>query len=286
LSSFISECGFGGIRPSAAIRRLVPVKSSEDLVMPSVRFNGRVLPTALNMTIRKHPTLKVRDVDADYDMLFDVTIEDGHIIIDCTVENYEASKHYSPLYTRAFDIANASVNLAAFGMGVGATVILDSSIEEDGIGKILVFRDRELERLCTAFSPDKDSFDNVLEQVFQDLRLSRAIKDLLEGVAVPHVIPENCARAIETIRVMLVPKGTDRKRSWPIMQEHLRISEAYLRSITDYGIGPRHGDYQYVPGTQTRVIATRSWIIMDRFLEYKKRGSQPLPSAEFPLLAP
>jgi hypothetical protein len=183
--------------------------------MPSVRFNGRVLPTALNMTIRKHPTLKVRGVDADYDMLFDVSIEDGNIVIDCNVENYDAKKHYAPLYTRAFDVANASVNLAAFGMGAGATVILNSSIEEDGTERILVFRDRELERLCTAFSPDKDSFDEVLEQVFQDLRLSHAIRDLTEGVSVPHVIPGNCARAIETIRVLIVPKDTERKLAWP-----------------------------------------------------------------------
>ena len=66
--------------------------------------------------------------------------------------------------------------------------------------------------------------------------------------------------------------------------EYYGLSEQYLRSITDYGIAPRHGDHQFVATDQVRVIACRSWIVMNRFLEYKKRGSQPLPLAEFPLL--
>jgi hypothetical protein len=129
---------------------------------PSVRFQGRVLPPGLNLTTRKHPTVKVRDQDLDYDMYLDVIIEDGKIIVDCSVENYRREKHYSRLFMRAFDIANASVNLAAFSMGAGASVFFDSSIEDDGTGQILVLRDRELEALCTSFSPNNESFDAML----------------------------------------------------------------------------------------------------------------------------
>jgi hypothetical protein len=250
---------------------------------PSIRFYGRVLPAALKLTIRKHPTLKVRDVGADYDMLIDIAITDGNIVIDCFIENYNDQTHYTPLYTRVFDAANASANLAAFGMGVGATVVLEGSIDSEGTGKILVLRDRELEKLCTAFSPEEESFDAVLEHVFEDLRISLALRDLTKCVYIPHAIPENCARAIETIR-NVVARGVDRRQGWPMMQECLRVSEAYLRSITDHGIGPRHGDPRYVAGDQTRMIATRSWTIMNRFLEYSKRGSEPLPLDEFPLL--
>jgi hypothetical protein len=190
---------------------------------PSIRFYGRVLPEALKLTIRKHPTLKVRDVGVDYDMLIDIAITDGNITVDCFVENYSDQTHYTPLFTRAFDAANASVNLAAFGKGVGATVVLEGSMDREGIGKILVLRDRELEGLCTASSPEKESFDAVLEHVFQDLRLSHALRDLTECVFIPHAIPENCARAVETIR-NAIAKGVERKQGWPMMREHLRIS--------------------------------------------------------------
>jgi hypothetical protein len=145
-------------------------------------------------------------------------------------------------------------------------------------------RDRELAALCTSFSADKEEFDKVLDVVFTDLRLSAAIRDLTDALGIPHLIPLNCARAIETVRTLIAPKGADRKKGWPLLQQHLRLSESYVRTITDHGVGPRHGDSEYVSGEMNRIIATRTWTIMDRFLEYKKRGSVPLPETDFPLL--
>jgi hypothetical protein len=156
---------------------------------PSIRFRGRVFPAALNLTIRKHPTLKIRDIGEDYDMLFDVAVENGEVTVDCFVEDYREELHYSPLFTRAFDAVSASVNLASFGMGVRATAVLETSVDRNGTEKILVFRDRELEDVCTAFSVEEESFDAVLEYVFHDMRLSSALHDLTEGIAIPHVIP-------------------------------------------------------------------------------------------------
>jgi len=68
------------------------------------------------------------------------------------------------------------------------------------------------------------------------------------------------------------------------MQTGLNLDAAYLKLITDQSVGPRHGDHQYVLGTMTREIATRSWTVMNRFLEYLKRGRAALPPDEFPLL--
>jgi hypothetical protein len=165
-------------------------------------------------------------------------------------------------------------------------VILDTFLEADGIRRGIVLRDRELESLCTAFSPDDDSFDTIIGFVHADLRISRSIRDLTEAISGPHMIPSPslCARAIETLRVLIMPPGIDRKQGWPLMQQHLNVTSNYLKSIADYGVAPRHGDHEFVPATTTRMIATRSWTIMNRFLEYKKRGSQPLPLSEFPLL--
>jgi hypothetical protein len=185
---------------------------------------------------------------------------------------------------RASDLANAAVNLAAFAMGLGATVVLHSFIEADGERRGIVLRDRELEALCTAFSPNHESFDEVMAFVHADLRLSQALRDLTDAISGPHMIPSMCARAIETLRVLIVPHGSDRKQGWLLMQQHLNLSEGYIKGVTDYGIAPRHGDHEFVSETTTRMIATRSWTIMNRFLEYRKRGSQPLPLGSFPLL--
>jgi hypothetical protein len=48
--------------------------------------------------------------------------------------------------------------------------------------------------------------------------------------------------------------------------------------------GPRHGDPAHIPAITTTEITRRSWKIMNRFFEYKKRDNGPLPLAEFPLL--
>lgn len=239
----------------------------------------------LKMTLRKHPVLQVTDRDGGYTMEFRLTIENGNITVDCNVENYEFDVHYTPILVRAIDLANASVNLAAFSMGLGATVILETSIEKNGDHRMIILRDRPLAQLCTCFSHENESYDVILEHVFSDLRISRAVRDLTESIAGPHLIPANCARSMETLRNLISPEAFDRKRGWVLMQEHLRLTEGYLKLVTDHGVGPRHGDHQYVPAENTRLIADRSWTIMNRFLEYKKRGGQPLPLDEFPILA-
>jgi GTP-binding protein LepA len=250
--------------------------------MASIRFYGRVYPAALKLSIRKHPAVELTEAGIDVPIQFDMSIEGGKIVIDCSVEGYNNERDYSRCLMRAMDLANASVNLAAFSMGVGASVIIDRSVDADGNGRLLVLRDRPLSALCTAFSADDESFDRVREFVFQDLRLGRAIRDLVESIGGPHVIPTNCARAIETIRSIMPPPDLPRKQGWTFMQKNLQVSAEYLKVITDHGVGPRHGDLTFVPAEMTRVIADRSWTVMNRYFEYLKRGKTQLPITDFP----
>lgn len=252
--------------------------------MTDVRFYGRVYPSFLRLSIRKHPAIELTDEHAGIPTQFDIAINGGKVSVDCKVNGYDHDRDYMRCFTRAVDLVNASVNLAAFSMGVGASVIIDRSVDADGNGRLLILRDRPLSALCTAFSADSESFDGVLDFVFQDLRLSRAIRDLVESIAGPHIIPTNCARSIETLRSIMLPANVERNRGWAFMQENLRVSEAYLKFITDHGVGPRHGNLQYVSADMTRAIADRSWTIMNRYFEYLKRGRQPLPLSEFPVL--
>ena len=69
------------------------------------------------------------------------------------------------------------------------------------------------------------------------------------------------------------------------MRQNLRIEEAYLKFISTHATGPRHGDRVHIPPDITRELAMRSWVVMNRFLEFKKRGGAPLPASEFPMLS-
>jgi hypothetical protein len=77
---------------------------------------------------------------------------------------------------------------------------------------------------------------------------------------------------------------TSRAEAWGTFQTNLRVSRDFLNLITDTSRGPRHGDRTHIPGTTTIEITMRAWQVMDRFIEYRKRGNQPLPETDFPLL--
>jgi hypothetical protein len=252
--------------------------------MPTVRFEGRVIPEAAKLTIDSHPSVTLKDEYSDFWMEFTAVIKDGVVIIECDVEEYEQAKHFDSIFVRATDIARASVNLVAFTMGLGVFVVLDTFTDPDGAKTVLLLRDRPLGSLSAPFIADATDFNRRLDLVLMEPRIWMALRDLVWSLSSTHEIPASCARAVETLRSLIVPKGVDRREGWPLLRANLRVSEDYLRLITDHAKGPRHGDHLYVPGTMTREIATRSWVLMNRFLEYRKRGSKPLPESEFPLL--
>jgi hypothetical protein len=68
------------------------------------------------------------------------------------------------------------------------------------------------------------------------------------------------------------------------LQRALQATQESIQPITDASRGPRHGDLAYIPGEITSDITRRSWILMNRFLEYKRRGDKPLPAEEFAVL--
>lgn len=68
------------------------------------------------------------------------------------------------------------------------------------------------------------------------------------------------------------------------MREALNLHEDYLSFITDQSKGPRHGDIKGGGFLEIRDTIQRSWTVMNRFLEFKKRGDNRLPLADFPLL--
>jgi hypothetical protein len=150
--------------------------------------------------------------------------------------------------------------------------------------------DARLATLCTAFSMEpattleKNEFHKVLTLVLTDWRLFRILRQLIEANTVPHESSVNCALVVEGIRHLLAVPGSNTKQSWLNMRERLNLSVDYLKLITDVSIAPRHGDSTHIPGTTAVEITQRTWTVMNRLFEYKKRGAQGLDAAEFPVL--
>ncbi|WP_316174701.1 MULTISPECIES: hypothetical protein [unclassified Bradyrhizobium] len=259
--------------------------------MPTVKFFGRVFPDAVKLDIAEHPRVNWKDQTIDLDLDIDVSISASRVEITCALPRFDHERHFVPVYMRAFDIARTTVDLAAFATGYGFTVLIEQFTDASGVTTPIVPMELRLSQYCTAFSlgPSADlasnHFNNVLQRVLKDHRIFPCLRDLIDSIILPHVSSTNCARAIEGLREMIANENIPRDKAWQRMQIALNASKDYIQSITNASRGPRHGDRTHIPGTVTTEIVERSWILMNRFLEYKKRGDTALPIDQFPMLS-
>lgn len=251
--------------------------------MPTARFTGRVLPAALNVSMANQPRFQWKVEEIGLDITFRVHISAGSIRIDCDVNKFE-SAHLIPLFMRAHDIARATVDLAAFATGNGLAVILEEFIDPSGTATQLAAQHPSLAALATAVKLGTPGFDKVLQVVLAEPAIFLALRDLIEAITFPQRATINCARAIGNLGPLFRPPGGSSERAWLALRENLQIGKAYVWRITRYSPGPEDGDHARVFDATATDFVPGAWVVMNRFFEYLKRGGQPLPLSEFPLL--
>jgi hypothetical protein len=196
---------------------------------------------------------------------------------------------YSEVHMRALDQARAAVDIFCFVTGIGGSLFFDKLMKADRVVHDLLVERPDLAATVTAFhlgGPNVASpFDPLYRIVAQEPFLGMAVNDLIISISLPHHAPINCARAIETIRELMTPADEDRKKGWEAMRTQLNIDQEYLSFITEQSKGPRHGNRIGITRADFQETIRRSWNVMNRFLEYRKRENQALPLSEFPLLA-
>ena len=101
-------------------------------------------------------------------------------------------------------------------------------------------------------------------------------KTLIEAVLLPHRAALNCARAIRKLRSLFAQPGASPESQWLAIRERLQISRTYMQIIT-------RSSGAWTDETALPEVTRRAWIVMNRLLEYLKRG-EALPLSEFPLL--
>jgi len=255
--------------------------------MPTITFVGRVFPAYYQISLSSK-TLDWKWGEEDLTLHFDCRVEKSIVTVACTLDRYR-SEYLVEIHRRAFDIIRSAINLAAFASGVGYSVIFESVIDTSGQKAMFVAQDLSLAQLCTSFSlnpqPGKASIGEMWDLVISNLAIFQVLEDLIASITLPHHVPVDCARAIERLRNLIATPGATVPQAWEEMRNALRLGRNFLQLISDTSAPPRHGDPSYIPGTTTTEIARRSWIIMDRYLEYRKRGNIPLPATDFPVLA-
>jgi hypothetical protein len=249
--------------------------------MPTVHFLGEILPKIIPMSLNDKSVLKWQ-TPTGLVLEFMNHITNSQIDVECKLNRY-TPQDFEEIHKRAFEICRASVNLAAFRMGCGFTIVFETFVDPSGAKLAIVSKDDTLAPLCTAFDLMK-GFHTVHAIVLQDWRIFDALNDLILAISLPHVSPVNCARAVERLRNLIASPGSNRKNAWRQMRDALQIDEAYLKFITDNAVEARHGGVVYIPGNITTEVRRRAWAIMNRYFEYRKNGSKPLSVNDFPLL--
>lgn len=244
-----------------------------------VQFSGRVLPTSHSVSIGQY---EVQIADNNFASDIKVKIENSEVTIHVDVENYEVAR-LGEICRRAIRIGKAAIDVFAFATGKGLILALEKITLPDGRTGPPVFDFAPAPQLCTSYGIN--DFHALLPiTVEQDFVM--AIGDLTDTITQPDRIQMNCARAVETIRAMIDPNERDRGTAWGTMQNRLNLSREYREFVSahDTATAHRHGHYVEVGDDIGAEARTRAWTIMNRFIEYRKRGNQPLPLAEFPLL--
>jgi hypothetical protein len=250
--------------------------------MTKVQFLGRVLPEPVKITVHV-PELKWKWQEQSLELIFRVKIDNSIVNVECELEKYEPS-YFVELHKRASDLISASANLAAFATGYGLIVTLDTFIDTAGTPSQIILTAPALQPLCTAYGLEdarQGDFAAVYNIVITEPALFRAINDLIAAITFPHCSTVNCGRVIDSIRRMISPT-LDGGAAWQAMHQALNVSRPYQEWISKQSTGPRHADPAFVPGAVTTELVHRTWVIMNRFLEYRKRGNQSLTAPDFP----
>ena len=241
--------------------------------MPTIHFLGHVYPNrALNVTGQQ---FEMRHVPLDLKALVTIQIKDSAIDVICELDDF-AQAQFEALHLNVFHEVRACVDLLAFASGMGFTVILEEFVGTDGIAKVIQAQDRTLEGLSPFPSPE------TFHLVLSDFRVSSILNMLTSTLQEPYVLPINCARAVEAIAHQITPGETDKNRRWKKMGEALHASKSYVEPISLLSHGPRHGELTQPPGSDQLEVRRKAWVLMYRFLEYRKRGS--LTNSDFPML--
>ncbi len=257
--------------------------------MDSVTFYGKVQPPFDTLSVGGLPRVDWPATESESAVALFMALDSSYLKVRCEVESYSPSL-LGELHKRAIDFAQTLLDLVTFCTGYPYSIRFDAFSGTDGV--MLPFRARSLHLgdKCTAFRIDSKSDEDraALRQVagltLTEPALFMALRDLTQSFSSVHYTVLNCARAIDGLCTIMTPIGKRRDQGWPVLQRELNLSEDYIKYITHHSKGPRHGDRSFIPGSVNDEVMTRSWTIMNRFLEYRKRDSKQLPSDQFPML--
>lgn len=251
--------------------------------MPHVQFLGSVHPSGYGINLTGFPGVTFRDALLDLVVSTNVYISDSKVEIHCDLNQFDESTHLAFVSMVAYDAAKAVIDLVAFKDAVGLTFVMDRFKNLDGVTRPFILREPALMALSKSTETD-EGFNASLRSILTNQHALLALRDVVEAIDEFHEGPIKSGRCVDSIRAYFVPPGGKKEDGWAPLRMSLRVSKNFLDVVMNASKGPRHGDRSNVRKTMTLEVTRNAWILMDRFIEYHKRGKVPLPESDFPEL--
>lgn len=248
--------------------------------MAKITFSGRVIGANTNMkgplNVRADPQL------IGPAFIASITIVDSVVKAECDVPDYKDSDLMDVLL-QVRHLVTSVVDILIFSSCTALTVILERVRVDEKQGPIKIMGPPEIHGLCTAIE-SSNQLPVALELILSEQHLALTLRDLVSAIMDNNNSLVSCARAVEGIRHMVADEGLSIVDAWGQMRARLNLDRTYIQPVTSHSVDHRHGKKDYITPEIYRDVMVRSWTIMNRFLEYRKRGNQTLPLTDFPVL--
>ncbi len=190
--------------------------------MDILHFVGKVLPSSINITIGFRPEINWKEPELGYEAMYVVAVQDSNIDVEVRIPQFDANDPvlFSRLYARVFDMARAAVDVVAFSMGYGTSVVFTELVLPNGHRQPFPpVVHPELAALCTSYSLEGAKFDEVYSLAISDYQHFMALRDLIEAITIPHIAPIRSFIVGPTVNETL-------RRTWIIMDRLIAYKKA------------------------------------------------------------
>jgi hypothetical protein len=209
---------------------------------------------------------------------------DSQLYAECSTDTFTTSD-FSDIYSITLHFIRLQVCLFGFAKGLGFVPVIEGFVTPDGTYHP-AFRQYEDLAERASFNIDDAVERQQVAEIFRTNRIMQmALFDLIQTITTMDTVHVNCNRVMESIRRTISPNVKNESKAWEAMHAALNISQDYQKFISDVSKKPRHGNRDIAPNfDEAKEITQRSWTIMNRYIEYERRGKQPLNDPNFPFL--
>jgi hypothetical protein len=251
--------------------------------MPSIEIKGSVWPRGTMITL---PDLKfaMTNTSTSLTTTFECHCQDSRITIKCNapemVKGDPASVGF--VVENARMLFDGAISLLSVHAGRSSRFIVES-LSFEGAELDLNMEYAALAGLITAFKLDE--FVSTISSISGDVEVLLVLQDLNAAMSEPFYTSVGCGRAVDGLRHAIAgPDGDPDARKWPELRQALNVDRSYVQAIMSASQRGRHGQRLVSHGHDLHEILRRTWVLFNRFLEYRKRGNVPLTLPDFPPL--